>query len=215
MKSDRFVRICVVSSLGIAMAASSARGGIDPSDGAIVLDDGGVVAVQVIHSDAGYRNVLSLDATGLDGQTVTSPTGCGAGDNLETYAGKAIPNCAYDTGYCSGAVTGTGCRFVGGLGFNCICEAARTIELGTFTAGTRLNFWDYVNNPGITGTDTVDYLWKPSGTTNPNPDGFKHLRTTQFATDLYLLEWEDLPQSFGSSADQNDLIVLVRITPAS
>ncbi len=208
LRPRRLTSLSGLIALGLTLGSATAQAGIDPGSGSIVLENAGTLELQIVRAAPQWRSVLSLH-----GLPITSPADCGAGAQPLTYGGAPIESCVFDTGYCSGEVDGLACPFDSSeFLFTCDCMTSATYELGDFAAGEHLDFWLYVDvQPGSPDDDV--HVWKPSGTTNPNPDGFAHLRTTELTTDSYLLEWEDA--SGGGDGERNALVALARVKPPS
>lgn len=151
------------------------------------LPNGGRVFVELISSEAAFRNTLAMVSPT---NVAISVTGCTLepADNLSELKLLSEKDSQH------------GCRVE-------LDADATTPEVDAFPPNTVLQFeFCAKTSPGPNCT----YLWS----SNPasNSDGFDHLRTVELTPGFdYRLEWEDLPN--GGDLDFNDLVAVIRTKP--
>lgn len=154
----------------------------------LTLTTGGRVSIELISSEAAFRNTLAVSAPG----TAVAITGC----QLEPAIGLL------GTHVVSEKVSQRGCRVT-------LDSDPGTAGIQPFAAGTVFEF----SFCAQTDADPdCEFVW--SSDPAENPDAFDHLATTPlFAADfpgrIFQLAWEDL--SGGGDMDFNDLIAVFRV----
>lgn len=149
----------------------------------LTLPSDGRVVIELIGSQANYRNTLSVVSPAV----AIAVRGCG----LEGAGG--LPG----VHVLSERQSQRGCRVE-------LDADAATPGLQTFTAGTTLRFGFCAQ----TDSDAAcEHVW--SSDPSQNGDDEDHVRTTQVAPGAFRLNWEDLPDL--GDEDFNDLIVVVRV----
>jgi hypothetical protein len=174
-----------ISCVGILLVAFYSA----PAAGAnLTLTTGGRVTIELLFSEADFRNTLSVIAP-----TVTvAIRGC----KLEPADGLTGEHILSEN------ISQRGCRVE-------LDADPSTPGIQPFAAGTTFTFGLCAQtNPD----PTCEFLW--SSDPAQNSDGFDHLRTTplrpaDFPGQIFQLAWEDLPG--GGDSDFNDLIAVVRV----
>ena len=155
----------------------------------LTLTSGGRVAIELLFSEADFRNSLAASAPGL---SVIEPGGCG----LELALGLPFIHIL------SVRPSQRGCRVL-------LDADASVPGAQPFAAGTTFRF----HFCSQTDADAdCEFVWS----SNPalNSDGFDHLRTTPvlplaYPGRIFQLAWEDQPG--GGDNDFDDLIAVLRV----
>jgi hypothetical protein len=145
----------------------------------------GRVTVELISSDAAYRNTLSVTSPNV----AVAVTGCA----LEPAGGLS------GTRLLSEKLSQVGCRVE-------LDADPSTPGIQPFAADTSFTFNFCAQN---NADAACEYIW--SSDSSLNSDSVEHLQTTQVSAGVsaFMLRWEDMPG--GGDADFNDLIVVVRV----
>lgn len=154
----------------------------------LTIGAAGRVSIELISSDAKFRNTLSVVSPGV---AVTAP-GC----KLEPADGLPGARAV------SEKISQRGCRVA-------LDSDPGTAEIQPFAAGTTFNFGFCAQTDG---DDECELVW--SSNPGSNSDGFDHVMTTDlypadFPGQVFRLAWED--EENGGDQDFNDLIVVVRV----
>ncbi|MEE9395608.1 MAG: DUF4114 domain-containing protein [Methylococcales bacterium] len=159
----------------------------EDADGNFVLDVGGDVFVQVLFSKAANRNIFVVN------EPVTQPETCTVGSTI-------IDQCFMDTRLCIGPGPGGD--------FDCSNILGQNKFLGNFSAGTVIKTSIQVDE----GRDgTIDHVFH--STIANNSDRVDHVRTSNLASGVWRLDWEDLPG--GGDNDFNDIVVMIYSRPVN
>jgi uncharacterized repeat protein (TIGR01451 family) len=154
----------------------------------LTIGTGGRVTIELIASEAAFRNTLSVVSPGI----AVALRGCG----LEPADGLT------GTHVVSEKLSQRGCRVE-------LDADATTGGIQAFANNTTFQFGFCAQ----TDADAAcEHLW--SSSVGSNSDAFDHVRTTQLSPGVFTLAWEDLPKD-SSDNDFNDLIVVVRVAQDS
>ena len=148
----------------------------------------GRVSVELITSEAAFRNTLSIVSPGI----AVALTGCG----LEAATGLAGVHVV------SEKLSQRGCRVE-------LDADPATAGVQPFAAGTVLRFGFCAQTDGDAD---CEFVW--SSDPASNSDSFDHVNTTTLSAGVFSLAWEDVPQA-SSDLDFNDLIAVVRVAQDS
>lgn len=154
----------------------------------LTIVTGGRVSVELITSEAAFRNTLSIVSPGV----AVALTGCG----LEPANGLAGVHVV------SEKFSQRGCRVE-------LDADPATAGIQPFADGTTFRFGFCAQTDG---DPECEFVW--SSDPGSNSDGFDHLRTTAIAPGVFTLAWEDLPED-DSDLDFNDLVAVLRVAQDS
>ncbi|HEU4522362.1 MAG TPA: DUF4114 domain-containing protein, partial [Thermoanaerobaculia bacterium] len=175
-------RLCVRTALAVFLLSTAAFG----AD--LTLTQGGRVSIELITSDATFRNTMSIASPAVG----IAARGC----QLEPSTGlSGIPIISEKTSQ-------RGCRVE-------LDADPATAGIQPFVAGATFRF----NFCAQTDADAAcEFVW--SSDASSNSDGFDHVRTTalndaDYPGRIFKLEWED--REGGGDLDFNDLVAVVRV----
>ena len=175
-------RFSIRFALGLLIVSASASG----AD--LTLTQGGRVSIELITSDAAFRNTMSVGSPAVG----IAARGC----QLEPATG--LPGQAI----ISEKTSQRGCRVE-------LDADAATAGIQPFAAGATFRF----NFCAQTDADAdCEFVWSSNAASNS--DGFDHVRTTalsdaDYPGRIFKLEWEDKPD--GGDMDFNDLVAVLRV----